>query len=192
MIVAAMIKDQQSIGRIFSAIVKNREKAKDLKRMDALMMETEERLLTQLNMRLYGLVLQVRGLQEASRDVLFSSFRLGGWGIACVLFLVFAAVIVNSWTMGRSITERIRRLRDGAFTIGGGNLDHRIEVKGADEFAELSGAFNAMTAKLQGSYRDLENEITERKLARKIRGGTCGPAGSNQQGAGGVQLFHLP
>ncbi len=41
--------------------------------------------------------------------------------------------------------------------------EHRIDIKGDDEFAELSRSFNAMTDKLRGSYDDLEKEIEKRK-----------------------------
>ena len=76
-------------------------------------------------------------------------------------------MIINSRTMGRAITDRVRRLRDGASVIGGGDLDHRIDIKGDDEFAELSEAFNAMTAKLKTSYHDLEHEVEERRQAEE-------------------------
>ncbi len=163
--IADLIADQESGGRIFSDIVKNREKAHDPTRLGELSQETEERLITQMNMINYGLVLQARRLLESSRETFFSTLRLAGWGITGVLALVMAAVIANSWIMGRSISGRVQRLRDGAAAIGGGNLDHRIEVKGEDELAELSGAFNAMTAKLQGSYQEMESEIAERRRA---------------------------
>jgi hypothetical protein len=119
-IVAEMIEDQESIGRLFSSIVKNREKRKGTAQADALTMETEERLLTQLNKRIYELVSRARSLRESSGETLFSNLRLAGWRIACVLILVMAAVILNSWTMGRSIAARIQCLRDSAVTIGGG------------------------------------------------------------------------
>ena len=166
-IIGDMMADQESIGRIFSAIVNNRAKANDPARMSRLSQENEERLITQLNTTIYKVVSQARQLHESSREDLLSILRLTGWGIAIALLLVMAAAIVNSWTMGRSITEGIQRLRDGAAMIGGGDLDHRIEVKGEDELAELSRAFNAMTLRLQGSYRDLENEIGERKKAEE-------------------------
>ena len=164
-IIGKMIADQESIGRIFSAIVNNRAKANDPARMSRLLQENEERLITQLNRVIYGEVLRARQLHESSREDFVSTLRLAGWGIAIILILVMAAAIINSWTMGRSIAERIRRLGDGAAMIGGGNLDRRIEVKGEDELAELSRAFNAMTSKLRGSYDNLENEIGERKKA---------------------------
>lgn len=166
-IVAKMIVDHASIGRIFSGIVKNRGETQNPAAMGTLARETEARLLTQLNMSIYGKVLRARGLEESSREALFLALRLAGWGIACVLVLVMAVVIVNSWTMGRSITKGIQRLRDGTAVVGGGNLDYQIEVKGGDELAELSGAFNAMSARLRGSYHELENEIGERRRAQE-------------------------
>jgi PAS domain S-box-containing protein len=64
--------------------------------------------------------------------------------------------------MNRTIAERIVLLRDGASVIGEGHLDHRIDIPGDDEFAELSRSFNTMTKKLRGSYADLEKEIDKR------------------------------
>ena len=164
-IIADMAVDNEAIGRAFRAIVSNREKVKAGTSTGELSRETEERLLSQLNARIYGVVIQARKLQASSREALFSALRLGGFGTAVVLLLVMAGAVINSWTMGRSITERIRRLRDGASRIGTGELDHRIDVQGDDELAELAQTVNAMTAELQGSYRDLENEIGERRRA---------------------------
>ncbi|HTZ39095.1 MAG TPA: ATP-binding protein [Syntrophales bacterium] len=163
--IAEMIQDQESIGRIFLAIVESKARAENPVQTSELSSETEARLLTQLNMRIYELVLQARGLQQSGREAFFSSLRLAMWGIIGVLILVFAAVIVNSWTMSQSITARIQRLREGTLTIGGGNLDHRIDIRGNDEIAELSSAFDEMTAKLRVSRQEIQGEIAERKLA---------------------------
>jgi two-component sensor histidine kinase/PAS domain-containing protein len=69
--------------------------------------------------------------------------------------------------MARAITARVDRLREGAAMIGGGDLEHTIDIKGDDEFAELAESFNAMSAKLRGSYCDLESEIEVRKRAEE-------------------------
>ena len=58
--------------------------------------------------------------------------------------------MTNSWTMTRTIADRIVRLRDGASIIGEGNLDHRIDIQGDDEFAELSRSFNRMSEDCAG------------------------------------------
>ncbi|MBI5653203.1 MAG: HAMP domain-containing protein, partial [Chloroflexi bacterium] len=46
-------------------------------------------------------------------------------------------------------------------------LNHRIPVRGHDEIGQLSRAFNEMSEKLGLTLRNLEDEITERKLAEK-------------------------
>jgi signal transduction histidine kinase len=167
-IVSEMIANQESINRIFSAIIKNREEVKKPASASGLFLETEERLLTQLNTKLYKLVSDARGLQDSRREAFLSTLHLAAWGITCILILVFAAAIVNSWLMGRLITKRIQSLRTGALAIGEGKFDHKIDVGGNDELAELSGSFNAMATRLLGSYHDLENEIGERKRAEEL------------------------
>ena len=164
--IQGMIRDQDSTGKMFSDIVGNREKTRSVAD-SALSQETESRLVSQLEMRLYDKVLNARSLHEAADRRLFSALRVAGGAIICVLAIVTAAAIINSWTMGRTIANRIGRLRDGASVIGGGNLDHRIDIKGDDEFAEFSGVFDAMTAKLRSSYLELENQIAERKRAEE-------------------------
>ena len=160
-----MINTQESVGRIFAAIVANREEKISGPSNKDLSQEVEDRLLSQLNMRVYSITLQIGKLQKSSTEALFSALRLGGGGIVCVLAILIVAAVINSWTMSRAIANRVRMLRDGALVIGGGDLDHKIDVKGDDEFAELSDAFNDMTVKLRGSYHDLEREINERRRA---------------------------
>ena len=45
--------------------------------------------------------------------------------------------------------KSISDLQAGTQIIGDGNLDHIIEEKKGDEFGELAGAFNRMTARLK-------------------------------------------
>jgi PAS domain S-box-containing protein len=166
-IISDMIEDHQAIGRIFSAIVANREKTHTGAYQAGLSSEVEERLLNQLNIRAYEVTIQINKLLESARMARSSVFRESGWEIVSLLVFLIAAAMFNSWTMGRAITARAARLREGAVMIGSGDLEHRIDVKGDDEFAELSESFNAMTAKLRGSYRDLENEVRVRKRAEE-------------------------
>lgn len=162
-----LIKDHESIGKLFSNIVENREKTGSDAGSAALSLEIENRLHTQLIMRLYDKILHARKLQEAGNGFMVRSLRQAGGGIVCVLAILIAAAGISSWTMSRTIADRVRSLRDGAAVIGGGDLDHRIDIEGDDEFTDISGAFNAMTVKLRGSYHDLEKEIEERKQAEE-------------------------
>lgn len=158
-----MIGDNESEGRVFSTIVANREKKGLNFKSDDLSPEVEGRLLNQLNMRIYEVVLHGRTLLDSSRKARVSAFRLAGGSIIAMLTILILAAIVMSWSMSRAVADRVRRLGEGAAVIGGGNLDYRIDVKGDDEFAELSDAFNVMASRLRSSYHDLENEIIERK-----------------------------
>jgi signal transduction histidine kinase/methyl-accepting chemotaxis protein len=164
---AALIKAQGSIGKHFAGIVGNREKLRLGTIPADLARETESRLISQLNMRVYETLLNGRSLQASAREALFAAVRLAGWGLFCLLAVVIAAAIRNFRTMERAITDRIDRLRAGTAVIGAGNLDYRINLTGDDEFTELGEAFDAMAARLHGSYRDLETEIEERRSVEK-------------------------
>jgi PAS domain S-box-containing protein len=166
-ILERMVKDQEPSRRLFSRIVENREKPQ---LSPILSQEIEDTLASQLTMKRDNAILDARRLQESASRRLLYSLRVSGWGIFCVVIILTATAIVNSWSMGRVITKRITALRNGAVIIGEGNLDQRIDVTGDDEFAELSKAFNAMTAKLRGSYLELEKEIEERvKVGQELQ-----------------------
>jgi len=156
-------KDHQSLFNLFSGIVENREKTASGLYSRALSREIENRLISQLNMKVYDTVLLARRLHESADDRMFFTLRFFGWGAIAVFGILTALTVGNSWSMGRTVSDRISRLRDGASIIGGGNLDHRIDIAGDDEFAELSRSFNTMTDKLRGTYVNLEHEIEERK-----------------------------
>lgn len=165
--IAEMIDDHESIGNIFSAIVANREKSYSNPGPANLSREVEDRLLSQLNMRVYEVVIHNRKMLESTRKARVAALGLAGGGVIFALLILIAAAITNSWTMGRAVADRVGRLREGAELIELGDMDHKIVLKGDDEFAEIAESFNAMTATLRGSYRNLENEIEERKRAEK-------------------------
>jgi len=157
----------ESTGKLSKAISLIREKRIPHSPPDQLSLETEDRLLSQLNMRVYETILFNSKLHASSKEAVNSSLKFGGGGILLVLLIVSAVTFVNSASMNRTITARIARLRDGASAIGQGNLDHRIDIRGDDEFTELAASFNEMTVKLNDSYHNLRGEIEERSRAEK-------------------------
>lgn len=165
--VEELLKNHETIGKLFLGIVEAREEAIANPDYAAIYHETENRLSSQLAMKRYDTMEYARKLQEAGSEYLSETLQQAGWSILFVIVVVTAAVTINSWSIGRSITSRISRLRDGTAVIGEGNLDHRIDITGDDEFVDLSGAFNEMAAKLGSSYHDLENEIAERVEAQR-------------------------
>jgi len=165
--IADFIANHEAIGRIFSAIVAYREKSSVNRDSAGLSPEVVERLINQLNIKVYDVVLDGRNLLQSSRKSRDSAIKLAGWSIISSLLILIAAAIISTRSMRRAVAERIERLRSGAEVIGAGDLDHRIDVKGDDEFAELSDAFNAMTEKLSCSYHDLETEVRVRTRAEE-------------------------
>ncbi len=70
---------------------------------------------------------------------------------------------------GRTIRS-LSTVLDGARVVGSGDLDHAIPVTGDDEVAELSTAFNRMTADLRtvtASRAELEREVASRRTAEQ-------------------------
>ena len=166
-IINKIIDSNESTEEIFSALVANREKNYSNAGLTGLSLDVEERLINQINMRSYEIVLKGRALQESSRKARAIALKLATGGVALGLLVIIAAAFFNLWSMGRVITERVGHLYNGAVAIGGGDLDYLIDIKGDDEFTELSAKFNAMTKKLSDSYHNLEYEITERKRAEE-------------------------
>jgi signal transduction histidine kinase/CheY-like chemotaxis protein/HAMP domain-containing protein len=162
--------------RIFLALVASRERPATAPGPAALAAEVEERLISQLNMRVYEEIAHGRGLQEISSQARASAFNLAVVVVLCSVLLFAAVAAVNSWTVGRAIARRVERLADGASRIGGGDLDHRIDVEGDDELAVLSVAFNTMTARVakarqehEESLRAIERERAVRENAAQLR-----------------------
>lgn len=161
-IIEKMIENQEATTEVFSAIVNNRERSELVGDRARFLLEAEERLVTQLHMKVYAFVILGRTLQEQSIRARDNAVKLAGGGVSA-LVVIIATAVLNTFVLRRVITDRVNRLREGAGMIGGGDLGHRIDIPGNDEFTDLAMAFNTMTGKLSGLYHDLEVEIMERK-----------------------------
>jgi signal transduction histidine kinase len=96
-------------------------------------------------------------LIEALQPVYDTLFRTG---IVLALGLLFAAV-AGVW-LAQRIVAPIRALATGAARIGGGDLDHRIEITSGDEVQSLADSFNEMGGRLKEYYAGLEHKVAER------------------------------
>jgi signal transduction histidine kinase/putative methionine-R-sulfoxide reductase with GAF domain len=74
--------------------------------------------------------------------------------------LVIGSIVIV-WASNR-ITKPIRELHRGAEIIRKGNLDHRVEIKSADEIEQLANEFNEMAGELKNSYTTLEQRVEHR------------------------------
>lgn len=73
--------------------------------------------------------------------------------IAALLIIGLACLLT-----GRAIVGTLRRLADAANAIAHGRLQERLEIHGADEFAQVAEAFNRMASELEQRLAELKNE----------------------------------
>ncbi|RLJ17311.1 hybrid sensor histidine kinase/response regulator [bacterium endosymbiont of Escarpia laminata] len=66
-----------------------------------------------------------------------------------------ALTALFSFALGLYLTRQLKELRDASRKLADGSLEHRIQVRGRDELAQTSIAFNKMTAKLQANEQAL-------------------------------------
>ncbi|MBI2359826.1 MAG: HAMP domain-containing protein, partial [Deltaproteobacteria bacterium] len=90
--------------------------------------------------------------------------RLARWLLWAAVGFTAAAVLLG-WGLARTLTGPLLRLTQATEKLAGGNLAARVDLKSRDEVASLATSFNNMAERLQRSYGELEQEITERKRA---------------------------
>ena len=117
-----------------------------------------------------------RRLGITPADVLHEAMPVVAGSIVFVGLLVVTAMLFT-----RTLARPIHSLAEATRILGQGNLDHRLEVKGPHEIADLCQGFNQMatqlklsrenlvsrTGDLEESNRKLEVQIHERRKAEK-------------------------
>lgn len=82
--------------------------------------------------------------------------------IALLVALGLAVAIFAGMLLARRMLIPIQALNTGAQRLGGGDFEHRIEVKTDDELEQLADQFNSMAGQLHETYSDLELKVKER------------------------------
>jgi signal transduction histidine kinase len=80
--------------------------------------------------------------------------------------LSLAAAALLGTFMARSITQPLTRLSQGATALAAGGFQHRIQVDGTDELAQLASTFNHTGAELQRLFDDVQSERSSAEAAR--------------------------
>lgn len=94
------------------------------------------------------------------RTLLFSVVNLDVLYTVLVASLLVTAV--GGYVLSRRLLGPLEVLAQETEAIAGGDFSRRINLPGDDEIADLGGKFNAMTDRLSGLYRTLEDEVAAR------------------------------
>ncbi|WAA11748.1 methyl-accepting chemotaxis protein [Fervidibacillus halotolerans] len=71
--------------------------------------------------------------------------------------ILIGIVLGISYIISRNLVISIYKIKKGVQTIENGNFTYRVHVKGKDELAELSKAFNRMAEKVQQSFLNISD-----------------------------------
>ena len=83
--------------------------------------------------------------------------------------MIFMVILIAVW-MASVLTSKITTLISGVKHFQGGDLKHRLKVKGDDEIAGLSNAFNEMAEALGESIDDLHQAREKAEESDRVKG----------------------
>ncbi|MFH1207969.1 MAG: SpoIIE family protein phosphatase [Candidatus Omnitrophota bacterium] len=113
-----------------------------------------------------GETVGVIGIDIAQQTVLqirkeFSNLFLISIG-TCLGFSFIVGLLSSIW-----LTRPIRRVVKGMETVGGGDLEHKLEHFTETEFNRMSGIFNEMTVSLKRMMLELAETVRENERVRR-------------------------
>lgn len=97
-------------------------------------------------------------------EAVFNLYLLYG-----VLALTLIGTAIAGFLLSRHLLRPLEQLRAETEEIAKGNFSHRVEIRGKDEIADLGRRFNAMAARLEQTYRALEDRKGELEKEVQIR-----------------------
>lgn len=93
--------------------------------------------------------------ERAAADA--SLARMRAWWMGTALLLALGALGATGY-FGRALRRPLDALAEGAQALQQGQLEHRIDLKGRDEFAEVARSMNAMAQELEQHRRREEQQ----------------------------------
>ncbi len=112
---------------------------------------------------------EVRLLDERDADAQSTARRTYAI-ITMGTLLATLLLSISAWVIVRGVMRSVQQMVDGAAKIGGGMLDHRIEVAARDELGQLAAAFNRMTEGLRTTMVSAATEKAARARVEKLLG----------------------
>jgi signal transduction histidine kinase len=99
-------------------------------------------------------------------EAVFNLYLLYG-----VLALTLVGTAIAGFLLSRHLLRPLEQLSAETGEISKGNFAHRVEIRGEDEIADLGRRFNAMAARLEQTYRALEDRKGE--LEKEVQSRTA-------------------
>ena len=131
------------------------------------------RAATESGRRISTMIDQADLKTRRSRDELVTdirqSLRQTTAGITLSTLLMIAAVIFIAIWMGNLMSRRINEIVEGLRRFKRGDLDHRLQVRGNDEMAEISRSFNKMADSIKRSIHELEEAREHAEQANRMK-----------------------
>ncbi len=78
-----------------------------------------------------------------------------GWSLTIATALALLGSALLAQAAARTVLKPVQRLGDAARRLGEGELDHRLDVSGTDELADLSHTFNKTAEALEKKVADM-------------------------------------
>lgn len=91
-----------------------------------------------------------------------TNYRLSLAAVYSTTVLVLVMLIGLVLLGYRALFHPIRELHQGVTKLANGNFDSRVRLYSGDEIQELGEAFNEMADRLQGTYKELNQQVEER------------------------------
>ncbi len=104
-------------------------------------------------------------LLKSSEELQARDVRFYGYLKIGTLLLSFVLLSLSVFLFSQRFVRSIDALKAGTDLIAKGDLGHRFNLGGADEFGELAGAIDSMTESLQQLNDELEKRVLERTAA---------------------------
>ena len=107
--------------------------------------------------------------REGLVDNIGDNLRNTAIGLSVSTILMVVLVIGIAIWMANVLTARITAISGGIRLFQDGNLAHRLEVRGADEMADLARSFNGMADEVQQSFGRLDEARVAAEEANRMK-----------------------
>ncbi len=91
-----------------------------------------------------------------------ATYTVAMWIASCTGLLVVVMLLVLSRLTYHWIFLPVRQLHASVRRVGRGDLSHRVQLRTGDEMEELAVAFNDMTARVEQTCHNLEQQVEDR------------------------------